>query len=317
LNKNLAVLFLFLVLICDLSVASDERYSVAKWQGVERTSQMDDSLTYLVSLEANSTIYAWPDRKSKPTLFVRYFEGKLDVILNLGVYAETSYDGFVDLKLRFDSKLAKEYRGSRSSDRESVFFFDTGELIREIAKSDKLIVRFTPFHSDPVTTTFDLSGFEEISKPMLRAADFKVVDKNLIFEKAYSQALESSIKPNQSATANSIEVNRNVITVYTPGECCFSSYREKLTKNKIIATLKPLNTLSSNQDFSLNVTINGSHVGKVKAGKFEKARFLDFHLKKIFLETFNELGLDDELIERIETKTVTGNEFVTIKVNIK
>ena len=114
---------------------------------------------------------------------------------------------------------------------------------------------------------------------------------------------------------NSIKVNRNVVTVYTPGECCFSSYREKLTKNKIIATLKPLNTLLSNQDFSLSVTINGSHVGKVKAGDYEKASFLDFHLKEIFLEAFNELGLDDELIERIDTKTVSGNEFVTIEVN--
>jgi ABC-type dipeptide/oligopeptide/nickel transport system ATPase subunit len=64
------------------SIPSDD---MGKWRAHRTVSPIDDSQTITLSLHANSTISAWPDRKARQSLIVRFKEGTLDCYINLGV----------------------------------------------------------------------------------------------------------------------------------------------------------------------------------------------------------------------------------------
>jgi type VI secretion system protein VasI len=130
-------------------------------------------------------VHAWPNETVTPSLVIRFKEGKLESYFSLGVMPHTESGESRSYTLRFDSSPAKDYEGSLSTDGKGLFIEETRFLLREIASADKLTLRFTPFNSSPVTTTFNLKGFTNASKELLSAAMLDLKDRNIQFEDAY------------------------------------------------------------------------------------------------------------------------------------
>jgi len=65
------------------------------------------------------------------------------------------------LTIRLDDAKASEVLASVSNFREGTFSPNVSGFVRELAGVNRLVFRYTPFQSEPVTTTFSLAGLSE------------------------------------------------------------------------------------------------------------------------------------------------------------
>ena len=181
-------ILLFMLLIVDACTfanalpATSDSDTASKWSVSKSISPMDDSVTVSLSLDANEEITAWPSKVARPTLIVRYREGKLDAYFNLGVTPNVESGDRRTVTLRFDQNEAFNVRGNISTSGEAIFLPDTRNIVRYIADSKILHIRFTPFNSNPVVASFDLQGFESKAEELLNHAGLSLDNKAELFE---------------------------------------------------------------------------------------------------------------------------------------
>lgn len=224
------------------------------WQVRTDNSPIDDSKTIVMSLKAQSPIRAWVNDVATPELILRYKEGSLESYFSLGVTPNTERGDSRSLTLRFDSKPAKDFKGSISTNNKSVFLENTRQLIRELSTSRQLTLRFTPFNSNPVTTTFDLNGFDKASKELLAAANIDLNDKGLLFEDEYKKILNKA----SSYSSFGIYVKKNVVTIETEGGRWKPFARTSAATDLISTALKAFKELPADLKYKVVIDVNGS-----------------------------------------------------------
>lgn len=224
------------------------------WQVRTETSPIDDSKTVVMALKAQSPIRAWVNDVSTPELILRYKEGSLESYFSLGVTPDTEYGDNRTLTLRFDSEPAIDFKGSISTNNKAVFLKNTRELIRELSSSRKLTLRFTPFNSNPVTTTFDLSGFGNGAKELLSAANIDLNDKGLLFEDEYKKSLNKA----SSYSRFGIYVKKNEVTIKTEGGRWKPFARTSAATDLISTALKAFKELPADLKYKVVIDVNGS-----------------------------------------------------------
>ena len=170
-----------------LAEEEERRRATGRWRINRNKSPIDDTETITISLEADESISGWP-RRTVPRLCIQWHEGKLACYIYTGMSAqpERGHDG-ATVTLRLDTHAAETHRFSLSTTREALFFNPTlsygtsyddsnklvAEFVRRLAASERLVFRFTPFNSDPATTTFRLDGLGEAVRPIEEASGFQ------------------------------------------------------------------------------------------------------------------------------------------------
>jgi hypothetical protein len=154
--------------------------SLDKWRVSESKSQMDDSKTVALSLDADNNIRG-PLSDKRPTLIIRCQAKKIKVYVATGMAAsvEGGYDGGPShehkVGLRFDGNAAR-YEFWNESTADDALFADSeaygmrtkieypaGPLVllaKELTKTKTLAFQFTPFDGSPQIATFDLHGLD-------------------------------------------------------------------------------------------------------------------------------------------------------------
>lgn len=230
----------------------------SKWSISTSTSPIDDTKSVVMALPAESSIRAWPNKRAIPQLVLRYKESQLEAYLDLGVSPAIESGDLRTVTLRFDSNEAFDVRGSESTDGNAIFLPNTRSIIRRVSESRTMVLRFTPFNSNPVTTTFDLSGFNTSSQELLASAGFDLNDINQIFQDYYREAL----KDYSFAQTYKIGVTGNLITISTQGNSWRPFARNSsvidLISTALVGVKKALTRIEGKVE--LNIAVFGTDV---------------------------------------------------------
>jgi len=151
-----------------LAGISGDINNLGRWKVSKSVSKMDDSVTTVLTLDADNVITGWPGETHRPTLFIRQMEGELDVYINTGLNpaVELEYSGGIWLTesakatYRFDKKSAVTAWFNKSTDGKALFWRDPRSAVDRMLGHNKLVFRFTPFNSNPATATFTLTGLQ-------------------------------------------------------------------------------------------------------------------------------------------------------------
>lgn len=154
--------------LCVLLMASTAR---GEWKSETSTSLLDDSTTVTLSQEADSPITGFPGTVTTPELVLRCQQGKTDVFFVTGLQADLvpGRPGVARVMLRYDKKKAFQYHLSGSTSGTGFFVRNADDVIAAMARHNTLVFQFTPYNSNPQTTTFDLRGLSTVL-PALKAA---------------------------------------------------------------------------------------------------------------------------------------------------
>lgn len=136
-----------------------EPQSEGAWRLERSRSQLDDSETVVLYLDANEPIQAWL-RSPVPTLFIRCKENKTEVYIRTETSANPELSSYsqATVRLRLDKKPAFKQTWSESTDNEALFAPGAIELARKLAKAEILTFEFTPFNASPAVATFTVAG---------------------------------------------------------------------------------------------------------------------------------------------------------------
>lgn len=271
----------------------------SEWSVEVATSPIDDSKTVVMALDAESPISAWPNEVATPVLILRFKEGELDSYFSLGVTPNVESGDTRTLTLRFDSSPAKNYEGSISTNNKALFLRDTRVLLREISSADKLTLRFTPFNSSPVTTTFNLKGFDGAASELLAAAKIDLSNRNLLFEDEYRKSLS---KLSRYSTFG-ISVKGNVVTIKAEGSRWKPFARKSSAIDLISSALEAFKGLPSDMKHRLVVNINGSNITTRKTSD-GGLPFTSQELQELFNDAVDKSAFDRSLISGISLNIV-------------
>jgi type VI secretion system protein VasI len=146
-----------------------------KWQVSSDTSKIDDSKTVVLSLPSESAVSGWPATTHRPTLILRCQEKRTQAYITTGMAPNVEY-GHSDegrVTLRFDKEPAINVWAGKSTDGEALFLPSTIDRIRKMSKSESMLFRFTPYHSSPQETEFDLRGLSFVLPYLQEACGWK------------------------------------------------------------------------------------------------------------------------------------------------
>lgn len=276
-----------------------ENENKGAWSVKIDISPIDDSKTVVMTLMAQSPIRAWIDEVSTPALILRLREGQLESFFSLGVTPNVESGDTRSLTLRFDSSPAKVYEGSLSTNNKAVFLRNTRELIREISSSKTLTLRFTPFNSNPVTTTFNLAGFDGSATELLTASGLDLDDKSLLFEDEYRNSLGKL----SSSARYEIGLNKNIVTIKVQGGRWKPYARDSAAVDLISKALDVFKDVSTRLDFKLIINLSGS-VLTTPRHRDEGLPFSAEELQELFDKAIDKSEFDQSLISRISSSNV-------------
>jgi type VI secretion system protein VasI len=146
--------------------ASSER-SVANWRVTTDVSRFDDSTTVHLSTTAREKISGWPSQSHTPTLHVRCKERRTSFYIVFGMSPAVEYGHMgATLEIRVDRAPVRSVRTSKSTDGEALFFPDPVTTVKSMFGKRELLVRFTPFNSNPQETSFSIADLETAAVPL-------------------------------------------------------------------------------------------------------------------------------------------------------
>lgn len=283
------------------------------WNVQVDKSPIDDTETVIMALNAETPIRAWVNEVSTPTLMLRFKEGELEAFFSLGVTPDTESGDTRTLTLRFDSQPAKDFKGNISTNNKAVFLRNPRELLREISSAKKLTLKFTPFNSNPVTTTFNLNGFNQSANKLFAAANLDLNDKGLMFEDEFRKSLSSK----SSYSTFGIYLKKNIVTIETEGGRWKPFARKSAAIDLISNALLAFKDLPDSLSYKLVVNINGSSL-TTKQTSDGGLPFSSQELQSLFNDALKKSELDKSLILKVNLTTVEpdyyGNDAPSILV---
>jgi len=224
------------------------------WRITEHRSKIDDSRTVVLTLHAEEEVLGWPNKRTRPTLIVRYREGRIESYIWLGLTPNVERAEGATITVRFDDNEASDIRGSLSTDREAVFLPDAKSFIRSIAGSERMILRFTPFNSNPVVTEFDIRDFLAAVRPLEEASGWYLDDQMAHLEERLLQQWRREFGRLYSTT-----VNRSAVTTVVEGNAWKPWARDDGATERILDTLRLVTAASQLWlDARFRITVHGT-----------------------------------------------------------
>lgn len=176
---NLIVFCIFILLLVPMETTVSEESSKPEsgdWHISRSKSEMDDSKTIFVYLEAANEIEDLLKKTHRPTLVIRCLENKTEVIVHtevtanpeLGLYNEYS------VRIRFDSGKPIKQRWSGSTNNEALFAPQPIKLAKQINNSEKMLFEFVPFQMGPQIVEFNVKGLESYLNEIAEACNWKL-----------------------------------------------------------------------------------------------------------------------------------------------
>ena len=146
--------------------ASSER-SVADWRVTTDVSRFDDSKSVHLATTAREKISGWPSQMHTPTLHLRCQERRTALYIVFGMSPAVEYGHMgATLEIRVDREPVRSVRTSKSTDGEALFFPDPVPTVKSLFGKRELLVRFTPFNSNPQETSFSIADLETAAAPL-------------------------------------------------------------------------------------------------------------------------------------------------------
>lgn len=202
------------------------------WRLTEDRSKIDDSPTVVLTLRAENEVNGWLDKRTKPSLIVRYREGGLDSYIALGMTPNVERADGATVTIRFDDNNALDVRCSLSTDREAVFLPNAKNFIRQIAQSERMVLRFVPFNSNPVVTEFDTRGFRTALRPLEDASGWRLDDALVELEERLQSARSSFDRFYRSS------IDRNTVSTVVEGNTWKPWARDDGATERIVEALR-------------------------------------------------------------------------------
>lgn len=142
-----------------------------KWSTDYSKSEMDDSTTVLISLDAEKDIRSWPNNVTRPTLMIRCKENATNAYIVTGTKANPELGNYnsATARMRLDDGPTQSYLMSESTDGEALFLSQPIGKLKQWEGKKKLTFEFTPFNSSPQATSFAIVGIENALKPVRKA----------------------------------------------------------------------------------------------------------------------------------------------------
>lgn len=138
------------------------------WVNTTDTNPIDDTKTEVASLIAES---GSSSRGNSITLVARCESNQTEMYVNWNDYlGDDSNDVYSDWKyvtVRVGKDEAQKQRWSISTDNEATFAPGSPiSLLKDMARTDKLVLQTTPYNESPVTAIFNLNGIKSALKPV-------------------------------------------------------------------------------------------------------------------------------------------------------
>ncbi len=105
----------------------------------------------------------------KAQLFLRCSENTTSMFLATDCHLASGHRGYGQVEYRFDDRAAGEKGFDASTDNSALGLWSGGKaipMIKQMIGADRAIFRFTPYGQSPVTAKFQISGLEEVIKPL-------------------------------------------------------------------------------------------------------------------------------------------------------
>ena len=148
--------------------------AVSKWTISREVSPIDDSQTVTAILDADQPVSSWPGKTTIPSLVFRCKEKKTEAYIVTGSRADVEYGGEGStVTIRMDKEEAKKQKMAASTDGMALFFGRSTEAINMASKHKTMLFSFTPFSSNPVTTSFNLEGADAVAAEIKRTCGWK------------------------------------------------------------------------------------------------------------------------------------------------
>ena len=137
-----------------------------KWVVSESKSEIDDTLTVTMMLDASDNIVNPYGQFSRPTLILRCSENTTNAYINWDMFL-----GMDSIKVltRIDKQKAKTRSWYISTDNKAAFAPKNIAFIRSLFGHEKLLQQLTPYSESPKTASFEIGGLKEAIKPLRKA----------------------------------------------------------------------------------------------------------------------------------------------------
>jgi len=138
-----------------------------KWQISESRSEMDDSKTVVLALDAEGQIQG-PLGAVRPSLIIRCEEKRTSIYVVTGMAASVEEDSeggsrdYHTVRTRLDDAPAStEPYWSESTDHKALFTqYESIGFAKKLAEAQTFTFQFTPFDGSPQVARFDLRGLD-------------------------------------------------------------------------------------------------------------------------------------------------------------
>jgi type VI secretion system (T6SS) VasI/EvfG family protein len=151
-----------------------------KWHIEETSNPMDDTrrVTLILTAEPNSSRSRM---RQLPVLVARCQSDTTELYINWDQYvgddSSSVYDEWKYVTIRIGGGEANRQRWSVSTNRQSTFAPGwAGNLLRQMATENSLVVRITPYGENPMTAIFDTTGLEEALVPLMDACGWSLAN---------------------------------------------------------------------------------------------------------------------------------------------
>jgi hypothetical protein len=134
------------------------------WVGRRQaTWARDGSKEIAFEMQASNEVPVWMTRV-RPTLVVRCLSRTTDVFVAMGTSAslEAQTDSHA-VRVQMDNEPEELQRWSGSESQQELFAPDGPELVRRLARAQRMRVGFKPYNAPPVTADFLVQGFDQLA----------------------------------------------------------------------------------------------------------------------------------------------------------
>ena len=134
------------------------------WTGRRTATWANDgSKTVTFQLDATREVPVWMSRV-RPTLVVRCLSRSTQAYVVIGTSASFEEDAdHRTVRLQWDDGQATAEKWLTSESGQELFVPNGVAFVRQLAKSQRLHLGFTPFNAQPATVEFAVQGFEQAS----------------------------------------------------------------------------------------------------------------------------------------------------------
>jgi type VI secretion system protein VasI len=148
----------------------------SEWVVTEEKSKIDDSTNVFMMLDSTQPIKNQYGAKAALTIAIFCREKKTDFYIIFGGHFMSSIGNAGVVTFRVDKKPATQTKMTESNDHKALGLWGGASsipFIKALFGGSTLFVRATPYSESSISGEFNISGFQEATKPLRQACGWK------------------------------------------------------------------------------------------------------------------------------------------------